>query len=68
MPNTPTPAYHVDREFRHELRQQEEWPENTKFPNDPDPGDGGIMRLNAGESLSPTFTVAWTCTQSRFAG
>jgi hypothetical protein len=57
-----------DREFHREMRQQREWPQNMKFTDNRDPGDGGTRKLSATrESLSPSCSVAWTCTQSPLA-
>jgi hypothetical protein len=59
---------HGDYEYRREMRQRKEWPKDMHFANDPDPGDTGITRLDAHESLTKESSTAWSCIQSPLAG
>lgn len=56
-----------DPEAKQEILQLKEWPQDLKFPDDPDPGDWGIIKLSPKESLSPTATTACSCVGSMFA-
>ena len=71
--------YQGEAEFHHEIRQLRPegvrrdlldpstgWPRH-QFPSDPDPGDGGAVKLNAQESLSSQTSSAWTTMQSWFS-
>ena len=60
-----------DHELHYELRTKKlsgdviidpltGWPVH-KFDDEPDPGDGGEIRLDCPPSLFPTSTSAWTC-------